>query len=145
AIMDRRIDWYNDDFRNDDGTTRIEYIFDLTDDQGANRAGNAYKLGTIYTKKEIDAALTAKTRLATCDAQGHGTTTAGIACGSGRNSPGRKYRGVAPDASILVVKICSDGVQAHHDEPEEKFFWQPERVPVAIDFICGKAQELRLP
>ena len=32
AVLDRGIDWKNDDFRNDDGTTRIKWIFDLTDD-----------------------------------------------------------------------------------------------------------------
>ncbi len=145
AIMDRGIDWENDDFRNDDGTTRIEYVFDLTLDQGANDPGNTHKMGTIYTKNQIDNALKTKSKLATRDAQGHGTTTAGIACGSGRNSPGRKYRGVAPEASILVVKICSDGIKAHHDQPAEEFFWQPDRVSVAIDFISAKARELRMP
>ena len=32
AVMDRGIDWQNNDFRNSDGSTRIAYIFDLTDD-----------------------------------------------------------------------------------------------------------------
>ncbi|MSQ94619.1 MAG: hypothetical protein EXR98_08685 [Gemmataceae bacterium] len=145
AIMDRGIDWENDDFRNEDGTTRIEYIFDLTDDRGANRPDNPYKVGTIYTKKEIDTALKEKKQLATRDRQGHGTTTAGIACGSGRNSPEEKYRGVAPDAALLVVRICADPIPKHRGEPGEEVFWKPERVPVAIDFICAKARTLRLP
>ena len=36
AILDRGIDWKNNDFRNDDGTPLIKYIFDLTDNTGAN-------------------------------------------------------------------------------------------------------------
>ena len=38
AILDRGLDWKNNDFRNPDGTTRIETIFDLTDNTGATVA-----------------------------------------------------------------------------------------------------------
>jgi subtilisin family serine protease len=145
ALLDRGIDWRNDDFRNVDGSTRIEFIFDLTDDRGATAPGNSYEMGTIFTRREVDDALVMGTSLPTRDAHGHGTTTAGIACGSGRNSPERKYRGVAPDATIVVVKICSDGIPAHDGEPEERFFYRPERVLVAIDFVRDKARELRMP
>src|SRR5438105_112802 len=82
AIMDRGIDWLNDDFRNEDGSTRIKYIFDLTDDKGAKAADNPYTVGTIYTQEQIDRALKGGPKLATRDAVGHGTTTTGIACGS---------------------------------------------------------------
>ena len=57
AMLDRGIDWQNNDFRNADGSTRIAYIFDLTDDSGAQSANNPYNLGTIYTRAQIDAAL----------------------------------------------------------------------------------------
>ena len=40
AILDRGIDWENRDFRHPDGSTRIEYIFDLSDDRGAKAANN---------------------------------------------------------------------------------------------------------
>ncbi len=35
AILDRGVDWKNNDFRNPDGTTRIEGILDFTDPSGA--------------------------------------------------------------------------------------------------------------
>jgi hypothetical protein len=116
AIFDRGLDWKHPDFRNPDGTTRIEFIFDLTDDSGASAPGNPYGMGTIYTKAQIDDALQNGTNLPTRDAVGHGTSTAGIACGGGRIIP--LYRGVAPGARIIVVKITSDfkAVQhGHHD------------------------------
>jgi subtilisin family serine protease len=75
ALLDRGIDWKNLDFRNDDGTTRIAFIFDLTDDTGAAAAGNTYGIGTIYTRQQIDQALAGGAALATRDAVGHGTTT----------------------------------------------------------------------
>ena len=54
AILDRGIDWESNDFRNDDGTTRIAYIFDLSDDSGADDLRNAYGRGTVYTRQQID-------------------------------------------------------------------------------------------
>ena len=145
ALLDRGIDWANADFRNEDGTTRIAYIFDLTDDSGAAAPGNTYGMGTIYTRQQINAALAGGATLATRDAVGHGTTTAGIAAGNGRNLPSRKYRGVAPEATIVVVKVTSDGAPAHDAEPAEAFFFREDRIPVAIDFVRDKARELRLP
>jgi len=144
AIMDRGIDWENADFRNEDGTTRIEYLFDLTDDRGAKRR-NPYKVGTIYTKKEINEALEKGEKLATWDNSGHGTTTTGIASSNGRNSPDRKYRGIAPEASLLVVKICTDPTPAFNGKPAVENVFDGNRIPVAIDFIAEKARELKMP
>lgn len=144
AIMDRGIDWENADFRNEDGTTRIEYLFDLTDDRGAKRR-NPYKVGTIYTKKEINEALEKGEKLATWDNSGHGTTTTGIASGNGRNSPDRKYRGIAPEASLLVVKICTDPTPPFNGKPAVENVFDGNRIPVAIDFIAEKARELKMP
>jgi subtilisin family serine protease len=44
AVLDRGIDWQNNDFRSSDGSTRIAYMFDLTDDSGAKGAGNPWPL-----------------------------------------------------------------------------------------------------
>ncbi len=145
ALLDRGIDWKNADFRNEDGTTRIAYIFDLTDDSGATAPGNTYALGTIYTRAQINQALASGTTLATRDAVGHGTTTSGIAAGNGRNIAGGKYRGIAPEATIIAVKVTSDGVPAHDGEAAETAFYQPARIPLAINFVRDKARELGQP
>ena len=144
AILDRGIDWKNDDFRNNDGTTRIKWIFDLSDDTGAFAAGNTYGVGTIYTEAQINAALTGGPTLATRDAVGHGSTTAGIMCGNGRGLASRKYRGVAPNASIIVVKITG-GAPAHDSEPAEPDFYDGARVLIGFDFVRDKAAALGLP
>jgi minor extracellular serine protease Vpr len=145
AVMDRGIDWLNNDFRNLDGTTRIATIFDLTDDTGAHAPGNIYGMGTLYSRGQINAALLGGPPLATRDAVGHGTATAGIAVGNGRNSPGGKYRGIAPNATIIIVKITSDGAPAHDDQPAEAPFFDSNRIPVAIDFIRAQATALGMP
>ena len=145
AIMDRGIDWESNDFRNEDGSTRIAYIFDLFDDSGAAAPGNSYGHGTIYTREQINQALLSGTRLPTRDAVGHGTTTTGLAAGNGRNSADRKYRGVAPNATIISVKI-STGAPAHGDEPAERDWYAGESgVNVAMDFVVDKARELSMP
>ena len=146
AIMDRGIDWESNDFRNSDGSTRIAFIFDLSDDSGADAPGNSYGRGTIYTREQINQALFSGTRLATRDAVGHGTTTTGLAAGNGRNSPDRKYRGVAPKATIISVKVTSEGAPAHGDElAETAFYVGYSGISVAIDFVVDKARELSMP
>ena len=144
--MDRGIDWESNDFRNSDGSTRIAWIFDMGDDSGADAPGNPYGRGTIYTREQIDQALFSGTGLATRDAVGHGTTTTGIAAGNGRNSPDRKYRGVAPNATIISVKVTSDEIPAHGNEPAETAFYVGyPGISVAIDFVVDKARELSMP
>lgn len=144
AVLDRGIDWKNDDFRNDNGTTRIKWIFDLTDDTGASAPGNTYGVGTIYTEAQINAALTGGPTLATRDAVGHGTTTTGIIAGSGRGLPSRKYRGVAPNATIIVVKITG-GAPAHDDQPAEADFYDNARVLTGMQFVADQAAALGMP
>ena len=139
AILDRGIDWQSNDFRNDDGTTRIAYIFDLSDDSGAADPRNGYGRGTIYTGRQIDQALSAGTRLATRDAVGHGTTTAGIAAGNGRNSTDRQYRGMAPGATIIAVEVVAG------EGADEPHFFDAAALPLAIDFVVDKARELSMP
>jgi len=141
AIIDRGIDWRNNDFRNEDGTTRIKYIFDITDNTGAGAPDNTYGVGTIYTEAQINAALAGGTPLATRDAVGHGTTTAGIAAGNGRNHPQRRFRGIAPDASIIVVKFLTEGAIAHGNEPAEPQFRNDALFPTAPPFVRDKAAQ----
>lgn len=144
ATLDRGIGWKNADFRNADGSTRIKYIFDLSDNAGANAPGNPFGRGTLYTEAQINAALNgAGPTLATHDAVGHGTDTAGIPAGNGSHVA--KYRGIAPEATLIVVKVTSEGAPAHDDQPAEAPFNDPTAYPVAMDFVKAKAAELGLP
>jgi hypothetical protein len=145
AIIDRGIDWKNTDFRNEDGSTRIKYIFDLMDNTGAAAPGNTYGAGTIYTEAQINAALNGGANLATRDAVGHGTSTTGIAAGNGRNLPDRRYRGIAPKASIIAVKFTSEGAPAHDDQPAEAAFYNEAYLIKAMNFVRDKSAELGMP
>ena len=144
APIDRGIDWKHADFRNADGTTRIEAIFDLTDDTGATAAGNTYGKGTIYTRAQINAALSAGTALNTRDAVGHGTATAGGSSGNGLAAAG-KYRGPAYEATLVVVKFTTEGAPAHGAFPAEAAFYDPARLALAFRFVKDTAARLGMP
>jgi minor extracellular serine protease Vpr len=118
-------------------------ILDLTDDSGSSAPANPYRLGTLYTRQQIDNALRYSTNLVIRDAVGHGTTTTSIACGNGRNLP--KYRGAAPEATILTVKIVAENVPAHDNQPAELAFYDPKRIPVAINYIADQQRQLGMP
>ena len=107
GIIDSGIDYQHPKFRNSDGTSRILFLWDQRD---TGAGGNPVDLGRQvldgreYTKAHIDAALASGTPLTTVphrDINGHGTHVAGIAAGNGRS--GINFRGVAPDADLIVV------------------------------------------
>lgn len=126
AIIDSGIDYTHPDFRNEDGTTRIAALWDQT-------AGDLG--GVLYTREQINAALGGEriregAGLAPeADLSGHGTHVAGIAAGNGRASGGR-YRGVAYESDLLVVKL--GGTQA---DP----FPQTTNLMAAVDFCVRYA------
>lgn len=97
TVIDSGIDYFHEDFRNEDGSTRILKLWDQTLEQ-------------IFTREEINEALAAGGRAAarqlvpSVDVSGHGTAVAGIAAGNGRGSNGQ-YRGVAYESELLVVKL----------------------------------------
>ena len=139
GVLDRGIDYRHPDFIKADGTSRILAILDLSDDSGANAADNPVGVGTVYTQAEINAALSNNTLLATRDASGHGTVTAGIAAGNGRAS-NDQVLGIAPEADLVIVKITSEGAPAHNDQAAEAPFSAiDEHLDEAISFINGIA------
>lgn len=107
------IDYTHPDFRNADGTTRILQMWDQS------MPGNPpapYNIGTVYTEEDINRALEADADrrlklVPEVDLSGHGTHVAGIAAGNGKASAGR-YAGVAPEATLLVVKLAPGSVKS---------------------------------
>lgn len=128
AIVDSGIDYAHPDFRNSDGTTRILELWDQT-------------LDTVYDSEDINRALeqtTVAERYAIVPSQdrsGHGTHVAGIAAGNGRASGGR-YRGVAFESDLIVVKLGTPG---------ENDFPRTTELMRAVDFCVKKGQEYGRP
>ena len=139
GIVDSGIDYENAEFRNEDGTTRIVSLWD----QSVNgRPPAGYSAGTEYTREQIDAALATEDKevrrqmVKTSDVSGHGTAVAGIAAGNGRGSEGRRFRGAASEAELIIVKM---GV------PREGGFPRTTELMRGVDYIVRKAVELRRP
>lgn len=97
GFIDTGIDYTHPAFRNSDGTTRIDYIYDLSEG------------GKSYSKDDINNALKSQdpySIVPSIDTVEHGTHVAGIACAGG--SINTEYYGVAPKSSIAMVK-CTRG------------------------------------
>lgn len=128
AVIDSGIDFFHDDFRNEDGSTRILELWDQT-------------LERVFTEEEINQALNAGSRreardiVASIDGSGHGTAVAGIAAGNGRGSGGL-YQGVAFDSRLLVVKL---GV------PDPQGFPRTTELMRALDYVVRRAVQLGMP
>lgn len=138
AVLDSGVDYTHPDFRNEDGTTRILALWDQTI---PGRPPEGYRIGTEYTKEQIDEALSendpARRRelVPSTDTSGHGTRVLGIAAGNGR-AGGSRYRGVASRSPLLVVKL---GL------PRTESFPRTTELMQALDYCIRKAQEFGLP
>lgn len=130
AVVDTGVDWSHPDLRNADGTTRILYLLDQTcsvaDYAPCATTGTVSIAGREWAASDINGWLTAGqlpgevvdtetgARLpddtfpgATCDVAagcGHGTHVTSVAAGTGHSHTSRTFRGVAPDADLLIVR-----------------------------------------
>ncbi|MBW6411075.1 S8 family serine peptidase [Clostridium sp. YB-6] len=122
GFIDSGIDYTHPAFMNKEGTTRIEYIYDLSTG------------GNIYNKETINRAIKSEDPFSIVpsrDSTGHGTHVVGIACAGGNINP--MYIGVAPEASIAMVK-ASRGVSVLSSQ-----------IMQGIKFLLDKSKELNIP
>jgi len=136
GIVDSGIDYTHPDFINDDGTSRILFLWDQTI-AGIPPAG--FKDGTEFTNRQLNTALASGqpyTIVPSRDTIGHGTAVAGIAAGNGRASPARSNRGAAFEASIIAVKLGKSDVEG---------FTRTTDVMRAIKYISDRSEELNMP
>ena len=134
AVIDSGIDYAHPDFRNEDGSTRIIGLWDMTlQPEEVNPPPGDYRIGRYYTREAIDRALALsgverQQAVPSRDVSGHGTAVAGIACGNGRASA--RNRGVAYESDILIVKLGGMDVEA-----------RTTRLMMAVDFCISVALE----
>lgn len=118
AVIDSGIDFTLSEFRNADGTTRIEAIWD----QALNR---------VYSQKDINEALrqeNPKEALPHMDISGHGTAVASVAAGN--------TLGVANRSGLVIVKL---GV------PVSQSFPKTTQLMEAIDYCVRFGAEKNKP
>ena len=126
AVIDSGIDYFHDDFRNEDGTTRIAWLYDD---------------GREYDSAKINEALSQPSRAAAYalvpsrDLTGHGTHVAGIAAGNGRASGGQN-RGIAYESELIVVKLGN---------PRPGGFPKTTQLMEAVEYVKNKAEAAGVP
>lgn len=140
AIVDRGIDWTHPDFIRPDGTTRIRWMLDMS---GQNLCSSGNPQPVEYSEAQINAALHGGVPVGLRDAVGHGTATAGTAAGNGRALSDRRYRGIAPEADLVIVKVVSEGAPAHDGQPAEAPF--QGCIDQALDWLDQKLTALGQP
>ena len=124
GFIDTGIDYTHPAFNDDNGNTRIKYIYDLFNEK-------------IYDEVQINNALKNLNPLDIVPSQdlaGHGTAVASIAAGGGKIS--RDNYGVAPKASIIMVKITGDGVLKSTLSTQ---------IMRGLKFLIDKSNELGMP
>ncbi len=138
------IDYSHPAFINEDGTTRIRYIWDQTasGESTYGRVPAGYNQGAEYSADDINEALRQTDKAEQLKivpvsdrGSGHGTAVAGVAAGNGAGSQGRRYRGVAVSSELIVVKLGKSGSS----------FALSTEVIEAIDYAVRKAIELNMP
>ncbi|MEP0263696.1 S8 family peptidase [Dokdonia sp.] len=144
-MLDRGIDYRHPDFIDENGNTRIAYIYDMIDPTGASDPENPYGVGTIFTQDQINTSLDTGGDPLSTDRGGHGTATTGIIAGDGSGTTSGEFQGVAPNATIISIKIVLDGFPAFGDQPAQQGFYNPAYIPIALAFAADKIQELNLP
>lgn len=132
GIIDSGLSFELPAFCNADGSSRVLFYLDLVQ-------------GREYTKEDLDQILRGDREggyegmRPTPDISGHGTCVTAIAAGNGRRLDGSvdtNLVGVAPEASLLVVKL---------DTGADNSFPLTTSLMRALNYIVNKAVELRLP
>jgi len=144
AIIDSGIDYFHPTFRDADGNSRIAWLWDQSAQGGLQdgRAPAGYGFGAQYSMQDINEALQASNRQegerlvpVTDRGSGHGTAVAGVAAGNGSGSVGNRYRGVATESELIVVKLGRGG---------DNFSGTTE-VMMGLDYVMNKAIEMQKP
>ena len=137
AVLDSGIDWTRQDFRKENGDTRIRFLWDQT--LLGETPPEGFFVGVEFSEQQINTALAAPTEqeryalVPSRDVSGHGTAVTDIAAGWNREND---YIGAAPRADLLIVKL---GV------PREQGFPRTTEIMRGITYALRKAKELQMP
>lgn len=145
AVIDSGIDYENEVFLDENGKTRIAYLWDQTL-EGAEDKRVPY--GRLFTAEDINKALESETPLEIVpskDENGHGTMLAGIAAGN--QVLEENFSGAAPEAALLVVKLkpAKNYLREFYLYPEEAEIFQENDVMLGIYQVTKLANLLRMP
>lgn len=108
GIIDTGIDYLNEEFMDENGSTRIDVIWDQSIKSEVSEYGSLF--GQVYSKEQINEAIRASKSgqdpyaiVPSKDEIGHGTHMAGIVGALGKNT---EIKSVAPKCEFAVVKLA---------------------------------------
>lgn len=144
GFVDTGIDYTQKVFQNEDGTSKIQFIYDQSI-PGTPPEG--FPIGVEYTNQQINAAMAAENPRAVIphvDEAGHGTFLASVAAGSVSGD----FIGAAPEADIIMVKLkdAYPLLRENFFVPEnQKNAFEATSVMIGVEYILKKAKELGRP
>ena len=144
GFVDTGIDYTKRAFQYEDGTSKIQYIWDQSI---PGSPPDGYLYGSEYDNAKINEALRADDPLSVVphtDTVGHGTFLASVA---GSREPG-EYLGAAPDAEIIAVKL-KRARPAEYQRflipiQQENTFSSDDLI-MGLQYIIDKAAQLKRP
>ena len=151
GILDTGINYLNTEFINEDNTTRIERMWDQTDNKGPNPKSIPY--GTEYLRSDINKAIKANIDkqnpydiVSLKDDIGHGTKMAGVIGAKGKNL---EVKGAAPDCEFVVVKLSPINEEEMLEQLGHNFIKQPlydtVSITTAVKYLYNVGRELNRP
>lgn len=145
GFVDTGIDYTKDIFIYEDGTSKIQYIYDQT---VRGNTPEGFFLGTEYTNAQINEALKAQNPYDVVpqkDTVGHGTFLASIAAG---REVASEFVGAAPDSELIVVKLRKARpfyLERYSIPPGQENAFETSDIMIGIEYILKKARELGRP
>lgn len=144
GIVDTGIDYTQEAFIYEDGTSKIQYLYDQS---ARGNTPPGFFIGTEYTNAQINEALQAEDPYSIVpqqDTVGHGTFLASLAAGRrvGTNT------GAAPESDLIVVKLkdARPFFREYYLVPEDQQnAYESSAVMVGVEYILQKARELNRP
>lgn len=127
GLVDTGIELQHPDFQNPDGSTRVKFLWDQT--QNTGEAPQPYSYGSHWTAQDIDDGVSGHQDQP--QYFGHGSTVSGTAASNGLAV--NDFGGAAPHADLVVVSSQFSGGN-----------WT-QRVADAVQYVFEKADELGKP
>ncbi|MDR2167194.1 MAG: S8 family serine peptidase, partial [Clostridiales bacterium] len=122
GVIDSGIDYAHPDFRDGAGNSRVLFLWDQL---GEGEPPRGFNHGVEYNNSQLNEILQgSRANMPSQDIVGHGTPVAAIAAGNG---------GVAPDASLIVVRLGRRGLA------------RTTEIMRSIKYIMDYATELNMP
>ena len=146
GFVDTGIDYRSPAFFGSSGT-RIRYIWDQNMEvMGTGEA--VFGFGAEYTKEMIDEAIASEdpySIVPSFDDNGHGTLLASIA--AGRVNEGQNFRGMAPEAELMVVNLkqAKKNLRDFYFIREDAECYGEDDILLGVRYLMSKAASLGRP